>query len=91
MKPLNTRIGLKEMLKGFTGGPEIQAVDCKHGTDPLRFELRTPGYVLANFNAGYQCTHLLSIGISWLPAPKTRIAFHLKCYRCSSVRIAPLP
>ena len=58
MMPLNARIGLKEMLKGFTGGPEIQVVDRKHDTDLLRFEPRTPGYALANFNAGYQWRHL---------------------------------
>jgi iron complex outermembrane receptor protein len=58
MMPLNARIGLKEKLKGFTGGPEIQMVDHKHDTDPLRLEQRTPGYSLVNFNAGYQWRRL---------------------------------
>jgi iron complex outermembrane receptor protein len=58
MMPLNARIGLKEKLRGFTGGPEIQMVDRKHDTDPLRFEQRTPGYTLVNLNAGYAWRHL---------------------------------
>jgi iron complex outermembrane receptor protein len=58
MMPLNARIGLKEKLKGFSGGPEIQMVDRKHYTDPLRFEQRTPGYTLLNVNAGYEWRHL---------------------------------
>ena len=56
--PLNARFGLKETLKGFTGGPEIQLVDRKNDTDPLRLEQHTPGYTLVNFNAGYQWRHL---------------------------------
>jgi len=58
MMPLNARIGLKEKLRGFTGGPEIQMVDRKHDTDPLRFEQQTPGYTLVNFNAGYEWRHV---------------------------------
>ena len=58
MMPLNARVGLKEILKGFTGGPEVQMVDRKHDTDPLRFEQQTPGYTLVNFKAGYQWRHL---------------------------------
>jgi iron complex outermembrane receptor protein len=58
MMPLNARIGLKEKLRGFAGGPEVQMVDRKHDTDPLRFEQRTPGYALVNFNAGYEWRHL---------------------------------
>jgi iron complex outermembrane recepter protein len=58
MMPLNARIGLKETLKNFTGGAEIQLVDRKRDTDPLRFEQPTPGYALMNVNAGYQRRHL---------------------------------
>ena len=58
MMPLNARIGLKEILKGFTGGPEVQMVDRKHDTDRLRFEQQTPGYTLVDFKAGYQWRHL---------------------------------
>ena len=58
MMPLNARLGLKEILRGFTGGPEVQMVDRKHDTDPLRFEQQTPGYTLVNFNAGYHWRHL---------------------------------
>ena len=53
MMPLHARLGFQEKLKGFSGGPEIQMVDRKQHTDPLRFEPRTPGYALLNFNAGY--------------------------------------
>ena len=58
MMPLNARVGLNETLKGWTGGPEVQLVDRKSDVDPLRFEQRTPGYALLNFNAGYQWRHL---------------------------------
>jgi iron complex outermembrane receptor protein len=58
MMPLNARIGLREILKGFTRGPEVQMVDRKHDTDPLRLEPQTPGYTLVNFTAGYQWRHL---------------------------------
>jgi iron complex outermembrane receptor protein len=58
MMPLNACIGLKEKFKGFSGGPEIQVVDRKRDTDPLRFEQRTPGYTLVNLNAGYEWRHL---------------------------------
>jgi iron complex outermembrane receptor protein len=59
MMPLHARVDLKEKFKGFTGGPEIQMVDRKQDTDPLRFEPRTPGYTLLNFNAGYRWRRLL--------------------------------
>ena len=55
---LNARKGLKGKLRGFAGGPEVQMVDRKHDTDPLRFEQRTPGYALVNFNAGYEWRRL---------------------------------
>ncbi len=58
MMPLNARIGVKEIFKGFSGGPEIQLVDRKRDTDPLRLEPSTPGYALVNFTAGYQWRHL---------------------------------
>ena len=58
MMPLNARIGLKEKLRGFNGGPEILMVDRKRDTDPRRFEQQTPGYTLVNFNAGYEWRHL---------------------------------
>jgi iron complex outermembrane recepter protein len=58
MMPLNARIGLKEIYKGFSAGPDIQLVDRKRDTDPLRFEQPTPGYALVNFTAGYQWRHL---------------------------------
>lgn len=58
MMPLNARIGVHEKLKGFSGGPEVQMVDRKHDTDPLRFEQRTPGYTLVNLSAGYEWRHL---------------------------------
>jgi iron complex outermembrane receptor protein len=58
MMPFNARIGVKEIYKGFSGGPDIQLVDRKRDTDPLRFEQPTPGYALVNFTAGYQWRHL---------------------------------
>jgi len=58
MMPLNARLGLREKLKGFAGGPEIQMVDRKRDADPLRFEPRTPGYTLLNFNAAYEWPRL---------------------------------
>ncbi len=58
MMPLNTRLGFTEKLKGWTAGPEVQLVDRKSDVDPLRFEPRTPGYTLLNFNAGYRLHHL---------------------------------
>jgi iron complex outermembrane receptor protein len=58
MMPLNARLGFQEKLEGFSGGPEIQMVDRKHHTDLLRFEPRTPGYALLNFNAGYEWRRL---------------------------------
>jgi iron complex outermembrane receptor protein len=58
MMPLNTRIGFTEKLKGWTAGPDVQLVDRKSAVDPLRFEQKTPGYTLLNFNAGYQWRHL---------------------------------
>jgi iron complex outermembrane receptor protein len=58
MMPLNARLGLKEKSKGFSGGPEVQMVDRKHDTDPLRFEQRTPGYTLVNLKSGYEWRHL---------------------------------
>jgi iron complex outermembrane receptor protein len=58
MMPVNVRFGLNEKLKGWTAGPEIQWVDRKHNVDPLRYEQRTPGYALLNFNTGYQWRRL---------------------------------
>ena len=54
MMPLNARIAFTENLKRWTAGPEVQLVDRKSAVDPLRYEQRTPGYALLNFNAGYQ-------------------------------------
>jgi iron complex outermembrane receptor protein len=58
MMPLNARIGFTEKLKSWTAGPEVQLVDRKSDVDPHRYEQRTPGYTLLNFNAGYQWRHL---------------------------------
>jgi len=58
MMPLNTRIGFTEKLKRWSAGPEIQLVDRKSDVDPRRFEQKTPGFALLNFNAGYQLPHL---------------------------------
>lgn len=58
MMPLNGRVRLEEKLKGFSGSPEIQVMERKHDTDPLRFEQRTPGFTLMNSNAGYRGQHL---------------------------------
>ena len=58
MMPLNTRIGLTEKLRRWSAGPEVQLVDHKSKVDPLRFEQKTPGYALLNFNASYQLPHL---------------------------------
>jgi len=57
MMPFNVRLGLQEKLRGFTGGPEIQLVDRKRDTDPLRVEPHTPGYALVNLHTGYQWQH----------------------------------
>ena len=57
MMPLNTRIAFTEKLKKWTAGPEVQLVGRKFDVDPLRYEQRTPGYALLNFNAGYQWRH----------------------------------
>jgi iron complex outermembrane receptor protein len=58
MMPLNTRLGFTEKLKRWSAGPEVQLVDRKFDVDPRRFEQRTPGDALLNFNAGYQWRHL---------------------------------
>jgi iron complex outermembrane receptor protein len=58
MMPLNTRVSFTEKLKRWTAGPEVQLVDRKSDVDPLRYEQRTPGYALLNFNAGYQWQHV---------------------------------
>jgi iron complex outermembrane receptor protein len=58
MMPLNVRFGLNEKLKGWTAGADVQLVNRKHDVDPLRYEQRTPGYALLNFNTGYQWRRL---------------------------------
>ena len=58
MMPLNARIGFTEKLRRWTAGPEVQMVGRKSDVDPLRYEQRTQGYALLNFNTGYQWRHL---------------------------------
>ena len=58
MAPVSVRMGLNEKVSGLTVRPKVQMVDRKYNVDPLRFEQRTPGYTLLNFNAGCQWRRL---------------------------------
>jgi iron complex outermembrane receptor protein len=53
MMPINGKLTIDHSLGGWSSALEIQGVDGKDTTDPLRRELRTPGYALVNLRGAY--------------------------------------
>jgi iron complex outermembrane receptor protein len=65
MMPFNARLSLEQKLSGFTNTFEMELVSTKSKTDPLRFEPRTPGYVLVNIGTAYEYKNLrVDVGVT---------------------------